>query len=180
MHTACAADLSQYQMPLHRLPSSCAAQSASVLHWQTDKLDVQLLFWQVSLAVQGLPSSHALPSAIRVIWHLPVLGWHRFCSHGVLSTVGQLGIDAGLTRQRLASLSQYSVPLHKLPSSNAAQSLSSTQAHRLAPETQLPPTHASLCEHKSPSSQGLPSCSAAGAHLPVAGVQTDGVHGLSV
>lgn len=37
-------DLSQYHVPLQRLPSSCPVQSASLLHAQTDTPALQLLF----------------------------------------------------------------------------------------------------------------------------------------
>ncbi len=79
-----------------------------------------------------------------------------FLLHTVSALASQLTTVLGLTLQLYGRLllSQNSVPLHKLPSSWLAQSLSWLQPQVLVPDLHTPPAQASPVVQPLPSSQG--------------------------
>ena len=161
------------ETPLQRSPSSNAAQSLSVLHWQIVAPGLHVPLLQLSPAVHGWPSSHGLPVAAARSLQAPVAGWHWLVLHAVSAAVGQLMVVAGLTMHWPDALLQNSVPLHMLPSSFAAQSASAAHWHTLAPGLHTPFWHASPAVHALPSlSQVVASGRGTPAHWPVFGLHT--------
>ncbi len=75
--------LSQYSVPLHRLPSSWPAQSLSTLQSHVLVPDLQLPAPHTSPTVQPLPSSQL---AVLLAWVHPVLGLHESSLHGFASS----------------------------------------------------------------------------------------------
>jgi len=78
---------------------------------------------------------------------VPVLGWQTLWLHAVSAPGSQVTTVAGLTLQALGNTvaSQRSVPLHRLASSNLAQSALLAHWHRLGPfGTQAPALQVAL------------------------------------
>ena len=163
----------QASVPLHRSPSSKSAQSASVSQSHGIALPPHPPAVQTSPLVQGSPSLQATPSS-GTSAHIPVAGSQAEVRHDPAPPAGQITTLSGSTWQ--VSPTQTSVPLHRLSSSNAAQSASSTQAQPAeSPGTHSPPAHAS------PSVQPLPSSHGAVLWVyaqPVAASQLSSVHAL--
>jgi hypothetical protein len=92
-----------------------------------------------------------------------------FLRHAVSASDEHATIDAGFTLHNsgATALLQYSVPLHKLPSSSLAHAASVWHPHADSPGAHVPPLHPSPLVHVSPSLHVLPSGRATIAHRPV-------------
>jgi hypothetical protein len=139
---------------------SLASQLSSVqglLSLQPSTLpDLHTPLEHASPTVHTLPSaSQVVPSLLATMPHLPVLVAQMLLAHTVFTLVSQLTTVAGLTLQLYGKLllSQKSVPLHKLPSSWPAQSLSMLQPQVLVPDLHVPAAHTSPVVQPLPSSQ---------------------------
>ena len=110
----------------------------------------------VSPEVQTEPSaSHPAPSCCATKPHKPVNTLHTDFAQVVSLLASQTTIVLAETTHLYGALlrSHMSVPLHGLPSSLTAQSLSFLHSQALTPETHLPPPHASPTVQGRPSSQ---------------------------
>jgi hypothetical protein len=136
--------------------------------------------WQTSPAVHTSPSSHAVLSVEGWSAHSPVAASQVFLAQVVSSAVGHLTTVAGLTLHTgvAADLSQYSLPLHALPSSCLAQSPSDWHSHVDSPLLHTPAAQASPAVHGLPSSHGVP-VAGAWPQSPVTLSQVSTVHGES-
>ena len=139
---------------------------------------VQTPATQLSPPVQTLPSAlQDLPSAWFCDAQAPEAGTHTVLAHAVSCEVLHVTMVFGSIWQTNGSwlLSQYSVPLHRLPSSLPAQSASAWHAHRFVPGAHAPAAHVSPLVHALPSEQ-TPSVGAC--PQPTVGSQPSAVHGL--
>ena len=192
------APLSQASVWLHASPSSQADPSAfagseqtpvagshvpTSWHWScavhaTGSAPAQLPAWQLSLCVQALPSSHAVPSALFGLAHTPVAGshvpasWHPSCAAQV---TGFDPVHAPAWQVSLwvhASASSHALPSALLGFEHTPVAGShvpgSWHPSCAAQITGFEPVHApawqvSLCVHASASSHAGPVSSA---HVP--------------
>ncbi len=155
---------------MQRSPSSWVAQSASA--WQAQTFSpAQAPPTQTSSLVQLSPSSHGSKSGAATIAHLPVLGAQVFLLQAVSPACEQLTTVLGSSSQVPFCLLQNSVPLQRLPSSLAAQSLSCWHWQRSAEGVQTPALQTSPTVQALASSQAKPSATGVSAHRPVLGWQ---------
>src|SRR6266852_752248 len=140
--------------------------------------------WQVSVRVQALPSSHALPSGRAGLEHMPVAGsqvpasWHWSAAAQTTATPPHAPL------RQTSSCVQASPSSHALPSGLAGlEHMPVVGSHEpaswhwsAAAQTTWTPPHAPLrqtssCVQALPSSHALPSGLAGLEHMPVAGSQ---------
>jgi hypothetical protein len=145
LHPVAGSQLSAVQL----LPSS-----------QLTKAPLQVPLAHRSPLVHRLLSLHTTPEFCGSGAHLPVDGAQAATAQTVSFLGSQTTTLAGFTVQTAGTLAllQYSVPLHKLPSSLAVQSLSLAQGQiSTAVGRHTPPLQVSPPVHGSPSSQLPPS-----------------------
>ena len=169
--------LLQNSVPLQASPSSAAAQSPSPVQ-QMLVPGVQVPAAQWSPWVHARPSLQVAVVGKLTLWHLPLPGAQTLAVQGLPSSLHATTV-AGLTTHAWLAESQYKVPLHRLPSSFAAQSAEALHAQIATPPAHWPAAQVvSTVQGSLSSHTGAPGVGTF-AQAPVLGSQLSAVQALA-